>query len=424
MEPIAARSMPDVALALDRLRAASARYPGDVEFLEGVADFGARFDPEQGVASARKATELDPQDAFAWERLGDNLAALGDMQQARHAFERCASVSLESTDCFGWMARLSGVEGKCDQMEVESRRIEDIDPGAEHETILPSMLARDRPEAVVRDILGRALASRPPDQAAVLRADAEAVLAANRGAFDASRKALDEEEQAIAASLAQRIDWAPNVRLLGRRVVLARETGDSARARSLAQDFLNRRDVLTEYRFVVRFPVWPWWVWAAAGQSPDPARSGWVEEQLGKGMRVSTIWTTAWAQTASTPDEARAALDARARDARLRAPDGGEDLLVMLPTDAIVGHVFVLAGRPGDALAFLRRATSSCFVRADSFVHVPALLDLGQALEQTGDTKGACDAYGEVLARWGHATPRSASADTARAAVQRLHCAQ
>jgi hypothetical protein len=55
--------------------------------------------------------------------------------------------------------------------------------------------------------------------------------------------------------------------------------------------------------------------------------------------------------------------------------------------------------------------------------HVHAQLDLGTALERRGDTKGACDAFGDVLALWGNATPRSASADVAREGIRRLRCA-
>jgi serine/threonine-protein kinase len=51
-----------------------------------------------------------------------------------------------------------------------------------------------------------------------------------------------------------------------------------------------------------------------------------------------------------------------------------------------------------------------------------AVLDLGRALEQTGDTAGACAAYARVLAKWGTAKPRSITADAAREGVRRLRC--
>jgi hypothetical protein len=45
---------------------------------------------------------------------------------------------------------------------------------------------------------------------------------------------------------------------------------------------------------------------------------------------------------------------------------------------------------------------------------------LGAALEKTGDSAGARDAYGKLLARWGDAKPRSVFAERARAAMARV----
>jgi serine/threonine-protein kinase len=89
---------------------------------------------------------------------------------------------------------------------------------------------------------------------------------------------------------------------------------------------------------------------------------------------------------------------------------------------AYVGHAYLLADRPKEAIAYLRHAANACMSLDDQFDQVHAKLDLGLALEQTGDPKGACEAFGKVLAQWGHATPRSISADAAREGVTRLSC--
>jgi serine/threonine-protein kinase len=47
---------------------------------------------------------------------------------------------------------------------------------------------------------------------------------------------------------------------------------------------------------------------------------------------------------------------------------------------------------------------------------------LGQALEQQGDTSGACAEYQYVLDRWGNAKPRSWVAEEARARSKALGC--
>ena len=90
--------------------------------------------------------------------------------------------------------------------------------------------------------------------------------------------------------------------------------------------------------------------------------------------------------------------------------------------DAYAVHVLLLAGRAMDAAPYLERASRQCDVLTFPFEIVHAALDLGRAREAVGDTAGACAAYGQVLARWGGAKPRSATADAARSASQRLRC--
>jgi serine/threonine-protein kinase len=87
-----------------------------------------------------------------------------------------------------------------------------------------------------------------------------------------------------------------------------------------------------------------------------------------------------------------------------------------------VGRVLLLAGRQADAVAPLRAAAASCSAIAVPIDHTHANLYLGQALEATGDTAGACAAYQVVLSRWGAAKPRSLSADLARKRARALGC--
>jgi hypothetical protein len=56
------------------------------------------------------------------------------------------------------------------------------------------------------------------------------------------------------------------------------------------------------------------------------------------------------------------------------------------------------------------------------FEHTQVQLVLGQALAARGRRDEACAALAVVLARWGHARPRSATADRARQLAQALGC--
>ena len=115
--------------------------------------------------------------------------------------------------------------------------------------------------------------------------------------------------------------------------------------------------------------------------------------------------------------EARAALDTLPDYAPLATSFDTESI-----QDAVIGHTYVLAERWAEALPFLQRAVANCDVFFAPLAHTRAALELGSALEATGDERAACEAYSRVLARWGSAKPRSVTADKARARVKALAC--
>jgi len=97
-------------------------------------------------------------------------------------------------------------------------------------------------------------------------------------------------------------------------------------------------------------------------------------------------------------------------------------LLQRSTPDAEIGRTYFLADKIDEAIPHLKRAASKCFIYHDPFTILGSSLLLGRALEQKGDNKGACDAYGKVLARWGNAKPRSVTADEARERSRKLGC--
>jgi hypothetical protein len=82
----------------------------------------------------------------------------------------------------------------------------------------------------------------------------------------------------------------------------------------------------------------------------------------------------------------------------------------------------LLAGRTDEAIDPLRRASKMCAALDYPFVQGRAKLLLGQALEEKGDTEGACLMYGDVIRWWGNATPRSASGEKAKERAKKLGC--
>jgi serine/threonine-protein kinase len=131
-------------------------------------------------------------------------------------------------------------------------------------------------------------------------------------------------------------------------------------------------------------------------------------------------WVTLWAATVVSPEDAREALDAwnlddaAARGSLTVAGDPGRWL--------DVGRTHLLADKVDEAIVELGRASRACRALSDPFLAAQSARLLGDALAKKGDAPGACAAYASVIARWGHATPRSVTAEAARDGMKRLLC--
>ena len=123
-------------------------------------------------------------------------------------------------------------------------------------------------------------------------------------------------------------------------------------------------------------------------------------------------WETAYAYGVVTPGEARSAL--KAFD---ETPLGADDVSTFASARA-----FVLAGRSGPARAALENVIGSCQAVTDGWRQVLASFYLGKLDEQAGATTSACAHYAKVVERWGHAKPRSVTADEARTRLRVLAC--
>ena len=151
-------------------------------------------------------------------------------------------------------------------------------------------------------------------------------------------------------------------------------------------------------------------------------RSEFLDAWTHQGARVRFVRGVAWLLGYASQVETRA----DATEALLAMPSFGT-IPVGLRTalnDEAMGRVLLRGGREGEAIAPLRRASRMCNGLDDPFRHVRSHALLGRALEATGDVKGACEAYGYVVAQWGRATPRSVTATASRERLRALRCAR
>jgi serine/threonine-protein kinase len=125
-------------------------------------------------------------------------------------------------------------------------------------------------------------------------------------------------------------------------------------------------------------------------------------------------WAEVYASAAETRAEALAAV-AKLDALRLAVPTGWGR--------AASSRTLFLAGRGDDArpgLEYLAGTCSYVLLNPRNWAH--AHLYLGELDEQSGDKPSACAHYAKVLERWGHAKPRSVTADEARARATKLAC--
>jgi serine/threonine-protein kinase len=154
------------------------------------------------------------------------------------------------------------------------------------------------------------------------------------------------------------------------------------------------------------------------GAQLDERRGEWLRTWSAKtaGPFKGYLWVAGWAIPTSTRQQAAQAL------AALPEYGGLPAFSPTVPAGAYVGRVYRLAGRTADAVAALRHGVATCTLLSEPIAHTRASLELGLALEAQGDRAGACAAYQVPIARWGHAKPRSTTAEQARARSAALGC--
>jgi serine/threonine-protein kinase len=132
----------------------------------------------------------------------------------------------------------------------------------------------------------------------------------------------------------------------------------------------------------------------------------------------SYLWLHGFAATTLDADDARAALEAQGTYGP--APP----FVPQTMAQASAGLAFFLTGHIDEAKTWLEQSCRSCAALSFPIEHTRAHLWLGRVREASGDVPGACAAYEIVLSRWGHAKPRSVSADEARERASKLGCAR
>ena len=422
VEPIINRDPAERSVARQRLRDLVSAHPTDAELWHFYAVFGCEG-TDEGVEAERRAVELDPQFADAWQILAAQLAQRGKVDEAMAAIERCVVISPLTADCRGERARLYGVMGECSRMEEDLRKGLSSNPRAAtiwHEDRAAALVAVGRTDDTVLEAFRQKWAMLGEDRRKGVEAIDRALLATARGRFAEAEALLIEGEKSITSDPNAHI----HARYAGLRIAILKELGRPKDAAKVAETYLARKEVWIGSNSAMDAEVPMLRVMQHGGLLSIDAftkrRDAWyARANASEASRPQTfIWALAYANGVETPAEAREAIETlppkmvAATNMRLTKE---------VFTHAELGNAFLLAGRATDALPHLEAATNACSWLQWPVEHTKALLHLGQSQESLGDTEHACQAYQRVVARWGTA-PKSGTRDIAKSRVKALSC--
>ncbi len=423
---------PDLAGFEARVTALSARDPNDVEALYWLAlAQRLRGRVPDAKATLARALAVDPGFAPAAALLGVlQLLEEGDFDGALATTEACLARAPNAALCIGNKIMILTARGRCAENEAVARKWAATMP--QHpggfSALATTLDALDRPVERVEEWL-RAMSERlRPSQRAEADTWNRAKLAMAHGGFDDAERALHEAER-LAASRPELTVRAGVTSMLAH---LYLEEGRPRDAGAVAERLLKRESALSR----TTLPTWqgisfdPTLGLASIGahfgslpkEELERRRAAWLAEQekaiAGRktpGIR-GALWVNAFAMTAETADEAKAAL------ALLPDYGGSFPPVIEAYPDALadVGRVRLLAGEADAAVKVLRLVVANCDILERPLTIVRAREQLGEALEQMGDKAGARDAYRAVLARWGSAKPKSVTAERARSRLKAL----
>ncbi len=394
-------------------------YPRD-PFLWSWVGIGRQFarEIERAREAHERAVALDQTFAPGPWLLGQLLRQSGDLEASVRAFTACLEKNPNAAMCRDNRAQDYAWLGQCAESEQDARSLMASAPEDPRYSALlvQALAAQSKPSVAIQALLD----ARAPLVPAFQRERDAARLATHEGLF-ANAVTASERWEAAAAS---RIDEA--IAAVSHRAQVLSEMGDSKGAARAVRAFLEKKDALpgagpkddtiTLHRYLrdagalseAEFRT-NWECFIALGSWNATTRA---DAGAGAAPKFS-YWAIGFAKPARTREEARAALDARARFEADSAP---------YPHIAgHVGHALLLAGEAAQAIPLLERAASSCTGPGD-VERYGRLLELGDAYAAAGRTQDACARYAAVLERWGNAKPRSVSADHARAAAKGLAC--
>jgi len=426
LEPAFTRDPPAFGEAWKRLHQAAAASPDDAHLAmtEGEIAFAADRNRDADVA-LKHALDLDPTFIMARVVRATVLRTLGERDDSDREVSSCADSSSPSSACLLQRMFFERGEGRCEAMAKDARAVSMMESNAFRGWSFEAEARASRGASIaeVTELVRQGLARAPDDVKLRLGARYDVSLAILGGRFDDALSAVRRMEEQNAGS-DEASTHLTTAKLL---VYLQTDMGDLAAAARTASDTRARSGAWGSIRWI-NDDLRP-------GLLRVEARDGRVTRE--EVRRLLDQWEAEWRERIGDdagPDApwqrwavVRAAgveTKEEAEEALALAPRTEPAGLGQWPTRYALGYgrVLLRAGRAADAVPWLRMAANDCDEAQVTFDVFGARLDLGDALVATGDAPAACDAWREIVFRWGKATPRSITAEAVRARMKANGC--
>ena len=400
--------------------------PGDIEIetlLGHILALRGKTDDARVVFEHLRS--MDPNNVDAAGALAELARLGGALDEARKLSQGCVDANPRATSCLEGLLDVDIVEGKCADVEQLAHRFIATTPDDVwgYIYLFESEVAEGVPRASLDTTLARLLAHAPDASRKWAHIRYPWLLAVWSGNFVRAEELLTDE----LALAVREGDLEDELYVERDRSALALEVGSTARAARAAEAYLEKKRASpppgSPSRDTLARDATPTALMTLrrtgrlSAEAAEAKRAAWLAEWTARMTpdAASSLWVEAYARAAETRADAESAL--------LHAPPGVPRLLAgdLLESEAI-GRVYFLAGKATDAIPFLERAANACSTRKHPFAIPKARYFLGLALEQTGNVKGACQAYRHLLDVWGTAKPRSVTAELARGRASALHC--
>jgi tetratricopeptide (TPR) repeat protein len=415
-EPLLLRDPPDTKEAVRRLRAAWEAHPGDIEIPYLIASLRTLPPPEEVFEITGRMLALEPQSASALHLKAAALRNLGELDESLKVADQCLAVSPSSSACLYEKGVSHMIAGRCDRYEEDTRLHLLTDPSStsSYQDRAMSLHALKKPTAAIQATLEQGWSFETDARRMAVRLYDEGRLAVAEGRLEEGARALREAIRAAATDPTEMQHLRPTLVL----VELEEEMGRLSEASDVAGEFLTSRDA---WRRAMNQAVWKdstmrllsvrLRAGAISKEEHAERRAAWLLEWTDRlsGSSRFAAWLYGYAYPAETPDEAKEALRA------LPELSTSAPLLGVPLADALMGKVYLLAGRPEEALPYLKSAVARCDALGNPIQHTLAAHRLGRAHEAQGQKAEACSAYAIVLDRWS----RSKASVTAKAAAER-----